>query len=102
MTALKGKPDAVPTSDRVFSRNERLLIRAEAYAPGGVVPEVTARVLNRTGQLMSALPLQVSPGRAPEIDISLAGFAAAEYIVELNAKTPAGSARELIAFRVGR
>jgi hypothetical protein len=60
---LKGQPDAIPTSDREFSRTERLLVRTEAYAPGGVTPEVTARLLNRAGDRMADVPVQQTPGR---------------------------------------
>ena len=49
LQALKTKPDAVPTTEREFSRTDRLFIRVEAYAPGGVAPPVTARLLNRSG-----------------------------------------------------
>jgi hypothetical protein len=35
LQALKAKPDAVPTTEREFSRTDRLFVRAEAYAPGG-------------------------------------------------------------------
>ena len=49
MQALKANPDAVPAADREFSRTERMLVRVDAYAPGGVTPTVTARLLNRGG-----------------------------------------------------
>jgi VWFA-related protein len=103
LQVLKGQPDAAPTSDREFSRTERLFIRAEAYAPGGTTPEVTARLLNRAGDRMADLPVQTNPAGFIELEVPLAAFAAGEYLVELNARNPAGStAQELIAFRVGR
>jgi hypothetical protein len=100
---LKGQPDAIPTSDREFSRTERLLVRTEAYAPGGVAPEVAARLLNRAGDRMADVPVQQSPAGGLELELPLSALAAGEYLLELNAKNPAGStAQELIAFRVGR
>jgi VWFA-related protein len=102
MQSVKANLDAVPTAEREFSRNQRLLIRADAYAPGGVTPVVTARLLNRAGQSMADLPVQAAAGRPPEIDFALSSLAAGEYLIELNAKTPSGTAQELIAFRVGR
>ena len=102
LQALKGKADAVPTVDRDFSRTDRLHIRVDSYAPGGVTPAVTARLLNRGGAAMSNLPVQAAPGRSGEIDLPLSALAAGEYLIELNAKTDAGTAQELIAFRVGR
>lgn len=102
LQALRSKPDAVPTADREFSRTDRLFIRLDAYAPGGVVPTMTARLLNRGGNAMSDLPVQLPAGRSAEIDLPLAALAAGEYIVEVNAKTPSGTAQELIAFRIAR
>jgi VWFA-related protein len=100
---LKAQPDAVPTSDREFSRTERLLVRAEAYAPGGVTPDVTARLLNRAGDRMADLPAQANPSGYVDVELPLSALAAGEYLIELNATNPAGStARELIAFKVGR
>jgi hypothetical protein len=102
LQALRAKPDAPPTANREFSRTERLFIRLDAYAPGGVVPAMTARLLNRAGVSMSDLPVQMPAGRSPELDLSLSALAAGEYLIEVNAKTPSGTAQELIAFRVAR
>jgi VWFA-related protein len=101
LQAIKGDPNATPTVSREFSRTERLLIRVEAFAPGGVQPAITMRLLNRGGTAMSDLPVQMS-GTVASVEIPLAGFAAGEYILELNAKAEAGSAQELLAFRIGR
>jgi hypothetical protein len=103
LQAIKAKADAIPTTEREFSRTDRLFIRVEAYAPGGVSPTVTARLLNRSGQPMSALPVQQGPGRPAEIELALSPLAAGEYLIEVNAKNEAGStAQELIPFRVNR
>jgi VWFA-related protein len=103
LQALKANPDALPTSERAFSRTDRLFIRAEAYAPGGMTPPVTARLLNRAGQSMADLPVQQRPGNPAEIELPLSPLAAGEYLIELNAKSEGGStAQELIAFRISR
>ena len=103
LQALKANPDAVPTTERQFSRTDRLYIRAEAYAPGGVTPPVSARLLNRAGHSMADIPVQQAPGHPAELDLGLSAFAAGEYLIELNARTEGGStAQELIAFRIGR
>ena len=101
LQAIKSNPNARPAVDREFSRTDRLLVRVDAYAPGGVTPTVTARLLNRGGTAMADLP--VTAGSAGfEVDLPLSAFAAGEYLVELNAKTPQGSAQDIVAFRVGR
>jgi VWFA-related protein len=98
---LKAMPDAVPVVEREFSRAERVLLRVDAYAPGGVTPIVSARLLSRGGAAMSDLPVQMA-GATADIEFALSGLAAGEYLIELNAKTDAGSAQEILAFKVGR
>src|SRR4029078_13043684 len=103
LNAIKGNPDAIPTTEREFSRTDRLFVRADAYAPRGIPPPVPARLLNRGGQQMSALKVQQAPGKPAEIELPLSPLAAGEYLIELNARSEGGSsAQELIAFRVGR
>ena len=102
LQSIKTKADAVPTAEREFSRTDRLFVRLDAYAPGGVVPTTTARLLNRAGKPMSDIPVQVPAGRSAELDLPLSALAAGEYLIEVNAKSPSGTAQELIAFRVGR
>jgi VWFA-related protein len=102
LTAIKTNPNAIPTADRDFSRTDRLLIRTEAYTPGGAAPALTARLLNRGGGQMAVLPVQAGPGGVGDIDLPLSAFAAGDYLIELNAKTDTGTAQELIAFKVGR
>jgi hypothetical protein len=97
----RNNPAAVPTAAREFSRTERLLIRFDAYANGGSVPEVTAKLLNRAGQRMSDIPVQAAPGQPFQIDFILAPLAAGEYILEIDAKSAASTAQQMIGFKVG-
>jgi hypothetical protein len=62
---------------------------------------VTSRLLNRAGQAMADVPVQTNAGQPYQIDFPLASLAAGEYLLELNAKTAAGSAQQLVAFRIG-
>jgi hypothetical protein len=98
--ALKSSPAPTPSADRTFSRTERLLVRVDAYGPGSVPPALTARLLNRAGTAMSDVPVQISSTGAGEMELSFAAMAAGEYVLELNAKADAGTAQELVAFRV--
>jgi VWFA-related protein len=100
LQAIRSKPDAPPTAEREFSRTDRIFVRVDGYAPGGVTPTMTARLLNRAGKSMSDLAVQTPAGRPAEVDLPLSALAAGEYLIELNAKTPSGTAQELIAFRV--
>jgi hypothetical protein len=98
--ALDADPDAVPVAAREFSRTERLIVRVPAYAPGGA-PRVTARLLSRMGP-MRDLRVEAPHVRDGlfQIDLLLSGLAPGEYYLELTATSPAGEAKDLLAFRV--
>jgi hypothetical protein len=98
---LSADQTAVPTPNREFRRTDRLIMRFEVFGPGNAMPKVTAKLLNRTGQPMSDVPLAGQPaGSGFQLDLPLAGMAAGEYLVEVAATTDAGSARQLVAFRI--
>lgn len=99
---IRANAASAPTVDREFSRSERLLLRVSAYAPGGVTPTVVGRLLNRAGAAMADLPMQTFGLSTFETELPLSGLAAGEYLIELTATTESGSAKETIAFRVGR
>jgi hypothetical protein len=100
LRALHDNPEAVPVSSREFSRSERLLVRVPSYAPGGGQPSMTARLLNFAGQPMRTLDTRISAGGIHEIEITLAGLASGEYLLELAAKSEAGQVTERVRFRV--
>ena len=50
---------------------------------------------------MADVPVQVA-GTTASVELTLANLAAAEYLLELTAKSEAGSAQELCAFKVNR
>jgi hypothetical protein len=102
LNAIKADPNALPTADRDFSRTDRLLVRTEAYTPGGAAPTMTARLLNRAGGKMADLTVQAGQAGINDVELPLSSLAAGDYLIELNAKTDGGTAQELIAFKVGR
>jgi VWFA-related protein len=94
-------PAAVPVVSREFSRTERLLIRFFAYGPGDARPEVSARLLSRSGGAMRVLPIAATSDEDEhEVDVSLASLAAGEYVIEVAATSSAGNAKDMINFRV--
>ena len=101
MLLVRNNLDATPTATREFSRGERLLIRFDAYAAGGPRPEVTAKLLNRTGAAMADVPVQTTDGKPFQIDFPLASLAAGEYLIQIDAKAPSGATRQIVAFKVG-
>jgi hypothetical protein len=98
--AIKANAAPVPSTDRSFTRTERVLVRVDAYSPGSAPPLVTARLLNRAGTSMFDVPVQTSSGGAAEMELAFAALAAGEYLLELSAKADAGAAQEMVAFRV--
>jgi VWFA-related protein len=102
LNTIKANPDATPIADREFSRAERILVRTNAYAPGGAEPTMTARLLNRGGTKMADLPVQTGQPGTGDIEFALSSLPAGDYLIEVNAKTESGTAQELIAFKVGR
>jgi VWFA-related protein len=101
MMLLRNNLDAPPVAMREFNRAERLLIRVDAYAPDGGKPEVTAKLLNRDGHPMADVPVQAVDGKPFQIDLPLASLAPGEYVVELDAKAPSGTAQQMIGFKIG-
>ena len=101
MLLVRNNLEATPTATREFSRGERLLIRFDAYAAGGGRPEVTAKLLNRTGASMADVPIQAADGKPFQIDFPLASLAAGDYLIQIDGKSAAGTAQQMIAFKVG-
>ena len=101
LQTIRANPAATPVVDREFSRSERLLMRVEAYAPGGLAPDVSAKLMSRSGAAMSDIKLQLV-GTLYEAELPLSAFATGDYLIEFTAKTAAGVAQDTIAFRVGR
>ena len=99
---LKSDPQPVPSVAREFSRTERLMLRVAVYGPAGATPALTAHLLNRTGQVMSELPVGAPDAarRATQIEVSLANLPPGEYAIALAATGDGGDAKELVAFRV--
>lgn len=96
---LAADANAMPVTVREFARTDRLLIRFDAYGPGGSPAAPTAAILSRAGRKM--FDLQIAPaaaGTSHQIDLALSALPAGEYMLEI-AAAPAGP-RQLAAFRV--
>ena len=94
--------DAMPTLTHEFRRTDRLLVRFNAYASGVKVDDVSARLLNRTGEVMYPLEVQIAEAEFPnQVDLWTAHLAPGEYVIELTASSLMKSLTKLIAFRLG-
>jgi VWFA-related protein len=91
----------VPTPVRVFSRTERLLLRFQAYGPGGTTPKMTMRLLNQLGQRMIDLPPPTAVGPSGfEVEIGLGSLAAGSYVFEIDADSGGVTAQALVAINI--
>ena len=101
MQQIRAAASPVPSVAREFARTERLLVRFQAYGPGGNTPAITMRLLNNLGRTMSELP---APTRQTdgtfESEIGLGTLAPGRYLIEINAKHEAETAQSLLALQV--
>ena len=66
------------------------------------VDDVSARLLNRTGEVMYPLEVQIADAEFPnQVDLWTAHLAPGEYVIELTASSLMKSLTKLIAFRLG-
>jgi VWFA-related protein len=98
--SLVSNPDSVPIASRDFRRTDRLLVRFETYGPGETRPLAEARLLNRTGQRMSDLPVTMPSPDSCQIDLPLASLAPGEYLIEITARDGESSAAAVIPIRL--
>ena len=89
--AVAADPKAIPVSEREFRRTDRLLVRVGAQSPGGT-PVLTARMLNREGGEMSALPVTPAGfGGLHHIDVPLAPLPPGEFLIEVHRQGRTGA-----------
>jgi hypothetical protein len=98
---IRASASPLPSVNREFSRTERLLVRFEAYGPGGSTPKISMRLLNSLGRSMAALP---DPAHQPdgmfEAEIGLGALAPAEYLIEITAESGSDKTQTLLAIRI--
>jgi VWFA-related protein len=98
--AAAADANAAPDPARQFRRTDRVLIRVPAYAAGRPVP-VTARLLNRVGQLLQTMtPLPESPGGVTQFDLSLAPLAPGDYFLQFTAVGPSGQVDQRVSLKI--
>jgi hypothetical protein len=100
MTQVRGNAEAVPVASRQFSRTERLLLRFDAYGPGGSAPKVTLRLLNRNGEALASLPDPTATGTTFEADVTLGQLPPGDYLLEITAAAGETNTTRLLGIRV--
>jgi hypothetical protein len=97
--ALDAGADATPEATRDFPSTESLLIRFDAYSPGGDARSLNAAVLSRAGHRTSTCRSRARrPVHRIKISLALGPLPTCEYVLKVVA-SPDGS-RQLAAFRI--
>jgi len=93
--------EAIPTASRDFRRTDRVLVRFQAYAPGTESPEVRARLLNRSGEVIHPLDVrQEGSGNSYQVDLRPAHLPPGDYVIEIAVASSNKDLNQLIAFRL--
>ena len=101
MQQVRANAAPVPAATRIFSRTERLLVRFQAYGPGGTTPTITMRLLNSLGKVMAPLPAPTKLDNGGfESEIGLGALQPSDYLIEIVADTGGTSTKALIAIRI--
>lgn len=99
--AVAADSNAAPDPARQFRRTDRLVIRVPAYMAGKPVP-VTARLLNRIGQVMRVIDVlpDTAAGGVTQFDLPLASFAPGDYFLQFTVTGPSGPIDQRVPFKV--
>ena len=100
MQQIRASAAPVPAATRIFSRTERLLVRFQAYGPGGTTPTITMRLLNNQGKVMAPLPAPTKLDSGFEAEIGLGALQPSDYLIEIVADTGGTTTKSLIAVRI--
>ena len=90
--------DLHPEVGREFDRSDRLFVRFPVY--GGPEVAAAARLLNRRGTELRALPLEGAGDGVYQIDFPLSVSARGDYLIAIEATRGADSVRVLVPVRV--
>jgi hypothetical protein len=90
---IRASPDRPPTAIRELQRTDRLLVRTPTYSGAAVA----AKILNRSGQTMTELPVSME-GTEAVFELVLAPLPTGDYILEISVE--GSETKELVAFRI--
>jgi len=100
LRTLKTAAAPMPAITREFQRTERLLLRFQAFGPGGSTGTITMKVLNQQGAAIATLPAPTKTANGYEAELALNSFPAGTYLIEISGDFGGQSARSLLAIRI--
>jgi len=92
-----------PLVKRVFSRNDRVLLRFGAYGPGGTAPVMTLKLLNPNGATVATLPAPVAAPGQPNVfesELTFGAFPPGDYVLEIVANSAGQTIKEVLGIRL--
>lgn len=95
IAVMHGRTVGDPAVRWEFHRTDTLAVRAATTG----APALAARLLDRLGRPLVALPITVTEG-ACQLTLPLGSLAQGDYVIELSAIAGTESAQQLVAFRV--
>ena len=98
--ALRAAEAPSPTALRQFRRTDRVLVETECYAPDGASIDLTAQLLNQSGQQLTTFKPDVDERRRVRVELPLANLAAATYVLRVRAAAGETVTEQLEAFKL--
>jgi hypothetical protein len=101
LRAAKSDPNPSAAAERVFSRNDRLLIRFTLYGANAATADITAQLLNDHASPLTPLPV-ARKGNDCEIDLALTSIARGDFVIKIQAKHDSESVQSHLPLRIIR
>jgi hypothetical protein len=87
---------------REFLRSDRVLIRVRAYGTQAEAAAITARLIDRSGATLTALPITGPSGDWHRLDLPLASIAPGDFAVVIEARSSDDRAEMIVPLRIKR
>jgi VWFA-related protein len=101
--AIQSSPDPVPSAVRQFVRSDRVLVEVECYSTNpAFTPELSAHVLTREGQELTALPVPALEQGAARFELPVGSLGQGTYILRVRVTLGPERAEEMTPIRVVR
>ena len=97
---IESDPKVAPFAGHEFERTDRVVVRFSVAGVAAPSAAATARLLNKGGTPLAALPLTPRGGGEYETILTIASIAHGEYLVEIAARSGTAQARALVPLRV--
>ena len=101
LRAAKSDPNPPAAAERVFTRNDRLLIRFTLHGANATTSDITARLLNDKAAPLTPLPV-ARKGNDCEIDLALTSIARGDFVIKIQAKHGNESVESHLPLRIIR